>query len=1037
MSLSLIIGLLIFIPSSQGQWQPNGGNNGNAGGTPSGADILSGQSAPAQLPSIRAQQTPAFPQNLQQRFPQPNNFRVPALGGGNPFQRQMFQARPSFLPIQRPGQMPFMPPRGGLPPFLSLGGRPGFMPLGGRPGFPGAPGGQGNPFLQPPRFLGGAGAMPNRSRRPLRQGLGGQGQNRPAFNSLSPFSMPLGTGPLGQTPGNVQPQWTMPRINQARQQWNRLPLLRDQNQGGAAFDSLPPFSFPMGNAGGLPFPTNVAQWNQERVTLTDAVLPPQFQQRPAFRSNRVPGLPQGSLPRWNQVPNPSQGNIAGSPFTEVVQGSGATTSESLGQTPGTGLPAWLQGNGNNNPFMIGQGNPLGAGQANPLGAGQANPLGAGQPNPLGAGQPNPLGTGQPNPLGAGQGNPLGTGQPNPLGLGNNGQATMFSLPGANPFGGATGTPGGNNNQMSWLPSTQAQPQNSGVSELLPGLTFPENVGLGTGQVNSGSNGVPDLSALLRAGSGSGRQNVDLSSLLGNNGNTGGTAQTQTPLPNFENFLQALQAIESAGPAPGTNPLGGNEGNSALTGGSQLTGNHGNNPFGGLPGLNPSGGGQGGNPFGGAQSGNPFGGAQGRGPLGGPQGNNQFAGLQGNTPQAGNNGNNPFGGLPGANPLDGTQGINPFGNLPGNSQLPDTQGLPGMNPSGGEQGSNPFAGLPGMNPSGGEQGSNPFAGLRGMNPSGGGQGSNPFAGLLGMNPSGGGQGSNPLGGLPGMNSLPGGQGNNPFAGLPPMNPSGGGQGSNPFGGLTSMNPSGGGQGNNPFAGILGMNPSGGGQGSNPFGGLPPMNPSGGGQGNNPFAGIPDMNPSGGGQGSNPLGGLPGMNPLPGGQGSNPFAGIPGMNLFGNLPGGNLTGLPDPFSGTPNFPPFMPPGFPRLPEMGAPNSPNNGGGQAGQTPTLPGTGNNQETPGVFNPPPGNLDFLQGLGSSNNPFPDSSSGASGTASDSSGIFGQTSQPNGMNPFSSFGIPSQNPSGGGTGNTDPFAAFRNIADNNNPSNTRTSPFS
>lgn len=26
-------------------------------------------------------------------------------------------------------------------------------------------------------------------------------------------------------------------------------------------------------------------------------------------------------------------------------------------------------------------------------------------------------------------------------IGNNGQATMFSLPGANPFGGATGTPG--------------------------------------------------------------------------------------------------------------------------------------------------------------------------------------------------------------------------------------------------------------------------------------------------------------------------------------------------------------------------------------------------------------------------------------------------------------------------------------------------------------------------------------------------------------------------------------------------------------------
>lgn len=69
--------LIIMYFSYTGQWAgiPGGGGNNQQGG-----DILSDQTAPAQLPSIRAQQqSQGFPQNFP-GFPQQNNLGTQGLG---------------------------------------------------------------------------------------------------------------------------------------------------------------------------------------------------------------------------------------------------------------------------------------------------------------------------------------------------------------------------------------------------------------------------------------------------------------------------------------------------------------------------------------------------------------------------------------------------------------------------------------------------------------------------------------------------------------------------------------------------------------------------------------------------------------------------------------------------------------------------------------------------------------------------------------------------------------------------------------------
>lgn len=72
--------LIIMYFSQTGQWAGTPGGGGNNLGNNQGGDILSDQTAPAQLPSIRSQQqTPGFPQAFQ-GFPQQNNLGAQGLG---------------------------------------------------------------------------------------------------------------------------------------------------------------------------------------------------------------------------------------------------------------------------------------------------------------------------------------------------------------------------------------------------------------------------------------------------------------------------------------------------------------------------------------------------------------------------------------------------------------------------------------------------------------------------------------------------------------------------------------------------------------------------------------------------------------------------------------------------------------------------------------------------------------------------------------------------------------------------------------------
>ncbi|XP_065933113.1 collagen alpha-5(IV) chain isoform X17 [Magallana gigas] len=838
MSLLLAFGFLLLIPSSQGQWAgtPGGGGNNPGGNNQQGGDILGEQTAPAQLPNIRSQQqTPGFPQNFQ-GFPQQNNFGAQGLGGGgNPFLRQQpFLRRPPFLPpFGRQGQLPFSPFRGPFFPFSPFGGRPGFPPIGGNfggrpglPGFPGSPFGQQIPFQQQPPFLGGAGGqgqglpgqggnafefqspfsgdlgaggnqgnngqqIPFQQQSPFLGGAGGQGQGLPgqggnAFEFQSPFSGDLGaganqgnngqagqgTGGGGfQLPTNGQQPWNIPNFN--------------QGQAGQAVDTLPPFSFlPTGTGSGLQLPTN-GQGGQGGIPggLNLPNVPGGFN----FLNGGAPG---------GLNPQIGSGAPGGFNFLNGQNGQGTTgglqlpTNAQGGQGQGGaagGLQLPNNAGGRWNQVLPQQIQQRSFPRVNSAQGLQQGNLGQTQTPAawMQGGLPNLSGNGQPNPLGA-QNNPLqANGQNGGLPLNPFGQSPPFQgqlpfqMPSGNPIGGNNGAQG-SNNQNPWTPSTPTQQQNTGVSDLLPGFTFPDNSALTSNPGNGGTTtqgGGIDLSSLFNQGSGTETPSIDFASLFGN---TAGSDTTQTsPDTNLQNLFQAMQ---NAGPPPGNNANNGNQASNpfaGLTAGNQPSqGSQSTNPF-GLPGNIPFSANQG-SPFGGAPGGNPFQTFQGNpgNPTSGIPGlNTANFGNQDNSQSSGAQGNNPFGNIP-------------FGGMPG---LPAPGGQ-GNNPFGGQPGSNPFAGLPGL---GGFPGGN-MTGL----PFGGAGGLPPFmpgfpGGFPQLPPNGGGTGNNQE--TPGVFNPPASQmdflqglgtANTPFPGS-----SSGGQGSgnSPFSSQSSI-PS-----NSPFSG----------------------------------------------------------------------------------------------------------------------------------------------------------------------------------------------------------------------------------------------
>ncbi|XP_065933146.1 collagen alpha-5(IV) chain isoform X50 [Magallana gigas] len=751
MSLLLAFGFLLLIPSSQGQWAgtPGGGGNNPGGNNQQGGDILGEQTAPAQLPNIRSQQqTPGFPQNFQ-GFPQQNNFGAQGLGGGgNPFLRQQpFLRRPPFLPpFGRQGQLPFSPFRGPFFPFSPFGGRPGFPPIGGNfggrpglPGFPGSPFGQQIPFQQQPPFLGGAGGQG--------QGLPGQGGNGAGGNQGNNGQAGQGTGGGGfQLPTNGQ-------AGQGTGSGLQLPTNGQGGQGGIPgglnLPNVPGgFNFLNGGApGGLnpqigsgaPGGFNFLNGQNGQGTTGGLQLPTNAQGGQG-QGGAAGGLqlPNNAGGRWNQV-LPQQIQQRSFPRVNSAQG---LQQGNLGQTQTPA--AWMQG---------------------------------GLPNLSGNGQPNPLGA-QNNPL---QANGQNGGLPlNPFGQSPPFQGQLpFQMPSGNPIGGNNGAQG-SNNQNPWTPSTPTQQQNTGVSDLLPGFTFPDNSALTSNPGNGGTTtqgGGIDLSSLFNQGSGTETPSIDFASLFGN---TAGSDTTQTsPDTNLQNLFQAMQ---NAGPPPGNNANNGNQASNpfaGLTAGNQPSqGSQSTNPF-GLPGNIPFSANQG-SPFGGAPGGNPFQTFQGNpgNPTSGIPGlNTANFGNQDNSQSSGAQGNNPFGNIP-------------FGGMPG---LPAPGGQ-GNNPFGGQPGSNPFAGLPGL---GGFPGGN-MTGL----PFGGAGGLPPFmpgfpGGFPQLPPNGGGTGNNQE--TPGVFNPPASQmdflqglgtANTPFPGS-----SSGGQGSgnSPFSSQSSI-PS-----NSPFSG----------------------------------------------------------------------------------------------------------------------------------------------------------------------------------------------------------------------------------------------